>query len=58
MRLSSPRLKRFSTLTLAAWIALALLTLGATGCAELPAQKAENTNPSQDSSRYDYFGWW
>jgi hypothetical protein len=56
---SAPSKARFfPPLTLAVWIALALLTLGAAGCAELSSQKAENINTNQYTNRYDYFGWW
>jgi len=51
MRLAFSRFKLFPPLGLAAWIALALLTLSATGCAEFSAQKAENSDPFQNRNR-------
>lgn len=50
--------RRSATLRPAAWIALALIILAATGCADLASHKAENINANQDANRYDYFGWW
>ena len=40
------------------WIVLSVITIAATGCAELPSQKAQTANANQDPNRYDYFGWW
>ena len=42
---------------LALWIVLALITIAATGCAELSSQKAQTINANPDSTHYDYFGW-